>query len=168
MGNLNKVLLIGKLGQDPEKKVTPQGNSVVTLSLATSERYKDKSGNQQEKTEWHRIVFWNQAADTIEKYCKKGSSLYIEGKLQTREWTDKDQNKRWTTEVIGSQFQFLDSKPQGQQNQQGGYQQPQQNTGSGGVAQNGSTGQNPNNFNQGQQNPQPNPSNDFVEDDIPF
>lgn len=173
MGNLNKVLLIGRLGQDPEKRVTPQGASVVTLSLATSEKYKDRSGNLQEKTEWHRVVFWNQQAETIEKYCKKGSQLYIEGRLQTKEWQDKDGGKRWSTEINGSSFQFLDSPnqsreggnpnnpQQGYQNNSGGFQQGSggNQTSSGGDFQNAPNSQDSNN--------EP-PPDDFVEDDIPF
>ncbi|MDT8445894.1 MAG: single-stranded DNA-binding protein [bacterium] len=108
MGNLNKVLLIGRLGQDPEKRVTPGGHSVVTLNIATSERFNDKAGNKQERTEWHRVVFWNKAADVIEQYLRKGSQIYVEGSLQTKEWTDKDNNRRFTTEIQGREFQFLD------------------------------------------------------------
>ena len=125
MGNLNKVLLIGHLGQDPEKKVTPSGATVVTISLATTDKFTDKSGNKQEKTEWHRVIFWNKQAELIDQYCKKGSSLYIEGSLSTREWTDKEGNKRWTTEINGRSMQFLDAKGAGgaHQQNQGGYQQ---------------------------------------------
>lgn len=144
MGNLNKVMLIGKLGSDPEKKITQNGNSVVTVSLATSERFKDKSGNRQEKTEWHRIVLWNQMAELISQYCKKGSQIYVEGKLQTNEWQDKDGNKRYTTEIQAGQMQFLDP-PQGQNQGQPKPEQPP-----GGNPANGPSG------------------NDFIEDDVPF
>ena len=111
MSHLNKVMLIGRLGQEPEKKVTPQGNSVMNISLATSESYKDKSGNKQEKTEWHRIVLWNQLADLVERYCKKGSQLFIEGPLQTREWKDKDGNKRYPTAINGRTIEYLEPAP---------------------------------------------------------
>jgi len=175
MGNLNKVLLIGRLGQEPEKRVTPQGASVVTLNLATSEKYKDKSGNQQEKTEWHRVVFWNQQAEVIEKYCHKGSQLYIEGRLQTREWQDKEGNKRWSTDIVGSSFQFLDSPNQAQnqsgggyQNNSGGFQQGGSGGGqfqSGGGFQNSTSNQNSSSNQNENSGPQ---QDDFVEDDIPF
>lgn len=116
MGNLNKVMLIGFLGQDPEKRVTSGGHSVVTVNLATTERFNDREGNRQEKTEWHRLVFWNQKADFVEQYCKKGTQLYIEGSLQTREWLDKDGNKRYTTEIVVRNSQILDRLPSGQGN----------------------------------------------------
>lgn len=131
MANLNKMLIIGFLGQDPEKKVTPNGNSVATVSIATTEKFNDKSGNKQEETEWHRVVFWNKQADLIAQYCKKGSQVYVEGKLKTREWKDKDGNKRWSTEVIASSFQFLDSKGQQQQPNQQQDQQYNYKTASG-------------------------------------
>jgi len=120
MGYLNKVLLIGRLGQDPEKRITPSGHTVVNISLATTEYFKDQGGNKQERTEWHRVVFWNKQAELIEQYCKKGSQLYVEGSLQTREWQDKDGNRRFSTDVVARQMQFLDSKPQ---TGQGEYQQ---------------------------------------------
>ncbi len=110
MGYLNKVLLIGRLGQDPEKRITPSGHTVVNISLATTEYFKDQGGNKQERTEWHRVVFWNKQAELIEQYCKKGSQLYVEGALQTREWQDKDGNRRFSTDVVARQMQFLDSK----------------------------------------------------------
>ncbi len=112
MTSLNKVMLIGRLGQDPEKRVTPQGKSVISISLATSEKYKDRSGNQQEKTEWHKVVFWDKQADLIDLYCKKGSMLYVEGSLQTNEWQDKDGNKRFTTEINGREMKFMGPKQQ--------------------------------------------------------
>ena len=151
MGNLNKVLLIGHLGQDPEKNVTPSGATVVTISLATTDKFTDKSGNKQEKTEWHRVIFWNKQAELIDQYCKKGSSLYIEGSLQTREWQDKEGNKRWSTEINGRNMQFLDSRQGGQQ-QQNGYQ-------GGGQQQQG---------HQQRQQPSDQDANDFIDDQIPF
>jgi len=115
MGNLNRVLLIGRLGQQPEKRTTPTGNAVCNNTLATTEYYKDKSGNRQEKTEWHKVVFWNRQAEILEQYCKKGSQLFIEGSLQTREYEDKEKNKRYVTEIIVRNLQMLDSKQQSQQ-----------------------------------------------------
>jgi single-strand DNA-binding protein len=112
MGNLNKVFLIGRLGQDPEIRVTPAGKTVVNVSLATTEYYKDRSGNKLEKTEWHRLVVWEKIGDIVANYCKKGSQIYFEGSLQTRDWQDKDGNNRYTTEIVVRSVQLLDSKPQ--------------------------------------------------------
>jgi single-strand DNA-binding protein len=123
MGNVNKVILVGRLGQDPEVRQTPQGNAVANVSLATTERFKDKSGQQQEKAEWHRLVFWNRQAEIVRDYCKKGSQIYVEGSLATREWQDKEGGKRYTTEVVIRNLQLLDPKPLGGS---GGGQQYQQ------------------------------------------
>lgn len=115
---VNRVTLIGNLGNDPEIKFLTNGDAVCNLSIATSESWKDKStGQPQERTEWHRVVFFRKPADIIAEYTKKGSKLYIEGSLQTRKWQDKDGIDRYTTEIRGDQFQFLDSKGdnQGQQ-----------------------------------------------------
>jgi single-strand DNA-binding protein len=111
MGNLNKVILIGHLGQDPDVRSTSTGSTMATLSLATTERYKDREGNKQEKTEWHRLVIWGKTADFIANNCKKGSQIYAEGSLQTREWQDNDGNKRYTTEIVVRSVQLLESKP---------------------------------------------------------
>jgi single-strand DNA-binding protein len=111
MGYLNNVLIIGRLGQDPEKRVTPSGHSIVNISVATTEKFKNQAGEKQERTEWHRIVLWNRLAEIVEQYTKKGSQIYIEGALQTREWQDKDGNKRYSTDIIGRFVQLLDSKP---------------------------------------------------------
>jgi len=116
MGNLNKVFLIGRLGKDPELKTTPSGKSVLNVTLASSEFYKDKEGNKQERTEWHRVVLWERLAEVVSQYCHKGSQLFVEGSLQTREWQDKDGNKRYTTEILGRNIQLLDPK-----SQSGGY-----------------------------------------------
>ncbi|OGQ22455.1 MAG: single-stranded DNA-binding protein [Deltaproteobacteria bacterium RIFCSPLOWO2_02_FULL_44_10] len=107
MASLNKVILIGNLGQDPEKKVTGSGQTVVHFSVATSERWNDKSGQKQEKTEWHRIVVWGQQAENCAQYLAKGRQAYIEGRLQTRQWEDKEGNKRYTTEVVAQRVLFL-------------------------------------------------------------
>lgn len=110
MASVNKVILIGNLGQDPEKKVTGSGQAVTTLNIATSERWNDKSGQRQEKTEWHRVVVWGPQAENCANYLSKGRQVYIEGRLQTRSWDDKDGNKRYTTEVVAQRVQFLGSK----------------------------------------------------------
>ena len=107
---INKVILVGNLGQDPEVKYTAGGAAVTTLSLATSESWKDKdTGSAQEKTEWHRVVLWRRLAEIAGEYLKKGSKVYIEGQLQTRKW-EQDGQTRYTTEVIGRDMQFLDSR----------------------------------------------------------
>jgi single-strand DNA-binding protein len=107
---INKVILIGNLGADPDLKYTKDGTPVASFSLATSERWKDKEGQMQEQTEWHRIVAWRVLAETCNKYLHKGSKVYIEGKLQTRKWQDKDGHDRWTTEVVARDVQFLTPK----------------------------------------------------------
>ncbi len=118
MAGVNKVILVGNLGKDPEYKKTPSGASVVNFSIATSESFTGKDGQRQDETEWHSIVLWNKQADLAQQYLKKGSKVYLEGKLKTREWDDQEGNKRYKTEVIGFTMQFLDSKQQGQQGQQ--------------------------------------------------
>ena len=112
MSSLNKVLLIGNLGKDPEIRYTPDGTQVATFSLATGETWTDKSGNRQEHTEWHTIVAWNKLAELSKRYLSKGRQVYVEGRLRTREWNDKEGNKRRTTEVIASQMVLLGSRPQ--------------------------------------------------------
>ena len=112
MAGVNKVLLIGRLGKDPEVKSLPGGQQVANFSIATSEKFTDKSGVSQEKTEWHNIVLWGKLADLAGKYIKKGSQVYIEGKLTTRSW-DKDGVKQYRTEIVGQQMTFLDSKGAG-------------------------------------------------------
>lgn len=107
---INKVILVGNLGSDPEVRYMPNGNAVANVSLATSESWKDKtSGEQQEKTEWHRVVFFNRLAEIVEQYVKKGSKIYIEGKLQTRSW-EQDGVKRYSTEIVANEMQMLDSR----------------------------------------------------------
>lgn len=107
MSGVNKVILVGRLGADPELRYTSNGNPVATLSLATSEKWKDKEGQPQEKTEWHRVVLWSKLAELAGQYLNKGRQVYIEGKLQTRKWEDKDGQTRYTTEIVGNQMQFL-------------------------------------------------------------
>ncbi len=111
-GTVNKVILIGRLGQDPDLRYTPSGQAVATLSLATNEMWRDRDGNSQERTEWHRLVLWGKQAENAGEYLKKGSRIYIEGRLQTRNWEDKDGNKRYTTEVVVQHMQFLDGARQ--------------------------------------------------------
>ena len=108
---INKVIIIGNLGNDPEVKYMPNGGAVANVTIATSESWKDKNtGEQQEKTEWHRVVFFRRLAEIVGEYLKKGSKVYIEGKLQTRKWQDKDGNDRYTTEIIAHEMQMLDSR----------------------------------------------------------
>jgi single-strand DNA-binding protein len=107
MSGVNKVLLIGNLGRDPEVKSIESGVKVATFSLATTEVYKDKSGARAEHTEWHNVVVWRGLAELAEKYLKKGSQIYLEGKLRTRSWDDKEGVKRYTTEIIADTFTFL-------------------------------------------------------------
>ena len=117
MAGLNKVMLIGNLGRDPEIKYSQQGLAVVNFSIATSESWNDKTtGQKQEKTEWHRVCAFGKQAETLAKYLKKGSKVYVEGRLQTRSW-EKDGQKQYTTEILISSFQFLDGKPQENQQQ---------------------------------------------------
>ena len=107
---INKVILVGNLGQDPDVKYTAGGAAVTTLSIATSESWKDKdTGMDQEKTEWHRVVLWRRLAEIAGEYLKKGSKIYVEGQLQTRKW-EQDGQTRYTTEIVAREMQFLDSK----------------------------------------------------------
>jgi len=108
---VNKVILIGNLGQDPEVRYMPNGNAVANITLATSESWKDKnSGETQEKTEWHRVVFFRRLAEIVGEYLKKGSKVYVEGRLQTRKWQDNNGQDRYTTEIVADQMQMLDSR----------------------------------------------------------
>lgn len=104
MSSVNKVTLLGRLGKDPEIRVTQSGDKVASLSLATSESWKDKSGTKQERTEWHRVVIFGKLAEIVEKYVGKGDQIYLEGKLVTRKWQDKDGADRWSTEVQVTQI----------------------------------------------------------------
>ena len=107
MASVNKVILIGNLGRDPEIRYLPSGDAVANFSIATTEKWKDKTGEMQEQTEWHRISFFGRQAEICGEYLRKGSSVYIEGRLQTRKWTDKDGNERTTTEIRGDRMQML-------------------------------------------------------------
>lgn len=122
---VNKVIIVGNVGQEPESKAMPSGSMVVNLSLATSESWKDKqTGQPQERTEWHRVVFFNRLAEIVAQYVNKGSKLYIEGSLRTRSW-DQDGVKRYSTEIVASEMQMLDSKGGDQQAPQQRHQQQQ-------------------------------------------
>src|ERR1700681_3505017 len=112
--SVNKVTLLGNLGKDPEVKYTPQGTAVAKLALATNERYKDKEGQWQDRTEWHNVVLWQRLAEIAGEYLKKGSKVYIEGKLQTRSWEDKQTNqKRYMTEVVANDLVLLGGRGEG-------------------------------------------------------
>jgi single-strand DNA-binding protein len=110
MAGVNKVILIGNLGKDPEVRHLEGGAAVANFPLATTETFKDKNGNRQEQTEWHNIVVWRGLAEVAEKYLKKGMTIYLEGKLRTRSWDDKEGNKRYTTEVVGDSFTMLSKR----------------------------------------------------------
>jgi single-strand DNA-binding protein len=107
MGSVNKVILVGNLGRDAELRYTPGGAAVATLNLATTEVWNDKQGQRQEKTEWHRIVLWGKQAESLQEYLTKGKQIYVEGRLQTRQWDDKDGNKRYTTEIKADRITLL-------------------------------------------------------------
>lgn len=107
MSGVNKVILVGRLGADPELKTVGQGQSVARLSLATSENWTSKDGQKQERTEWHRIVVWGKQAENCSKHLSKGRQIYVEGRLQTRQWEDQQGQKRYTTEIIATTVQFL-------------------------------------------------------------
>lgn len=152
---INKVILVGNVGNDPEVRYMPNGNAVANVSIATSESWKDKStGEQQERTEWHRVVFFNRLGEIVEQYVKKGSKLYVEGRLQTRSW-EQDGVKRYSTEIVANEMQMLDSRGGGQSDSDYGQQRsapPQQSSGGG-----------------GNQQAQPPAGNfDNFDDDIPF
>lgn len=143
MASVNKAILIGNLGADPELRYTAAGQAVANFNIATTEKWRDKEGQMQESTEWHRIVLWARQAEIAKEYLKKGSPVYIEGRIQTRSYEDKDGNKRYITEIIGQRMQFLGGK--------GG-------SGGGGSSDSGQSG------------PPPGPPGDFdgEDDDLPF
>ena len=108
---VNKVIIIGNLGQEPEVRYMTNGNAVANVTIATSESWKDKNtGNNEERTEWHRVVFFRKLAEIVGEYLRKGSKVYVEGKLQTRKWQDQNGNDRYTTEIIANEMQMLDSR----------------------------------------------------------
>ena len=145
---INKVILVGNLGADPETRYMPSGSAVTNLSVATSESWKDKqTGEQTERTEWHSVAIFDRLAEVAAEYLRKGSQVYIEGKLQTRKWQDRDGNDRWTTEIRASEMQMLGGRGSGGGSFGGGA--PQQGGGGGGSA-------------------PPEPAADDFDDDIPF
>uniref|UniRef100_UPI0013D32DDB single-stranded DNA-binding protein n=1 Tax=Myxococcus vastator TaxID=2709664 RepID=UPI0013D32DDB len=119
-GGVNKVILIGNLGADPEVRFTPGGQAVANFRIATSESWVDKNGQKQERTEWHRIVVWGKLAELCGEYLKKGRQCYVEGRLQTREWTDKENRKNYTTEVVANAVTFLGGGARDAQDGMGG------------------------------------------------
>lgn len=155
---INKVILIGNLGKDPETRYLPSGGAVTNITLATSETWKDKqSGQSQERTEWHRVVFFNRLAEIAAEYLKKGSKVYIEGSLRTRKWQGQDGQDRYTTEIIASEMQMLDGRGSA-----GGYDDTppmQQSSPSQGKPQGSASSSN---------NNMPDPGFDSFDDDIPF
>lgn len=191
---VNKVILVGNLGNDPEVRYMPNGNAVANLSLATSESWKDQQGQVQERTEWHRLTMYRRLAEIAGEYLKKGSQIYVEGKLQTRKWQDQQGQDKYTTEIIVDQMQMLGGRGgdggggnggyQRPQNNQGGYNQapaqggynqaPQQGGGQQGgynqsQGQGGGFNQAPQGGNQGQPKNPPMAEPDFdFDDDIPF
>jgi single-strand DNA-binding protein len=113
MASINKVILIGNLGRDPETRYTTDGAAVTNVTLATTDVWKDKGGEKQERTEWHRVVFFGRLAEIASEYLKKGSPVYVEGRLQTRKWTDKEGQERYTTEIVASDMKMLGSRSGG-------------------------------------------------------
>ncbi|WP_433925078.1 single-stranded DNA-binding protein [Vreelandella sp. 21] len=178
---INKVILIGNLGQDPEVRFTPSGTAVANINIATSDSWMDRnSGQRQERTEWHRVILFKKTAEIAQQYLRKGSKVYIEGRLQTRKWQDQSGQDRYTTEIVANDMQMLDSGGQQQAPQQSGHQQPPQNQQRGGYQQpppNNSgygaprqpKGQHPPQHNQQQAYGAPNPAQyDDFDDEIPF
>lgn len=129
MASVNKVILIGNLGKDPETKYMSSGDAVTNITLATTESWKDKNGEKQQKTEWNRVTFYRKLAEIAGQYLKKGSPVYVEGKLETRKWTDKNGVDRYTTEIIATDMKMLGGKPSDAQETR--QANKQQNTGTG-------------------------------------
>lgn len=132
MASLNKVMLIGRLGKDPEVRYTAGGTAVASFSLATTDRIKGKDGNWEDKTEWHNITLWARNAEVAGEYLGKGKEVYIEGRLQTRKWQDKDGKDRYTTEVVGEKMQMLSGKGKGEGEKEGDHGEQRQSSGGGG------------------------------------
>lgn len=167
---VNKVILIGNLGADPETRFMPSGGAVTNVRLATSESWKDRqSGQMQERTEWHRVVFFNKLGEIAGEYLKKGSKVYIEGSIRTRKWQGQDGQDRYTTEIVANEMQMLDGRGEGG-GQGGGYAQssaPQGNQGGYGNDSQSGGGQPAQNQNSNQGGGFSGPADDF-DDDIPF
>ena len=113
MASVNKAILIGNLGKDPEVRYMPSGEAIANITLATTDTWKDKSGEKQERTEWHRVSFFGRQAEVVGEYLKKGSQIYVEGRIQTRKWQDKEGQDRYTTEIVADRMQMLGSKSSG-------------------------------------------------------
>ncbi len=111
MASVNRVILIGNLGKDPETRYMPNGEAVTNITLATTDTWKDKNGEKQEKTEWHRVVFYRKLAEIVGEYLKKGRSIYVEGRIETKKWTDKAGIERYTTQIVAEDMKMLGSKP---------------------------------------------------------
>jgi len=170
MAGVNKVIIIGNLGNDPEVRYSANGSAIANISVATSESWTDKnSGDKQEKTEWHRIVMFNRLGEIAGEYLRKGSKVYIEGKLQTRKWQDQSGQDRYTTEIVANTMQMLDGRGDNAGQGGGGYQAPRQQAPQqqGGGQQFGGAQQGGQQQGGGQAPSQPAPANDF-DDDIPF
>ena len=144
MASVNKVITLGHLGRDPEMRYSEDGKAIANFSLATSESFKDKDGNKQERTEWHRVVLFGRIAEIAGEYLRKGSMAYVEGRLQTRKWTDKEGQERYTTEIIGDRLQLIGGK----KSEEGGSEHAPAPASRGGNT--------------------PPPVEDFPDDDIPF
>ncbi len=158
MGSVNKVILVGNLGRDAELRYTPGGAAVATLNMATTEVWNDKtSGQKQEKTEWHRIVLWGKSAESLSEYLTKGKQIYVEGRLQTRKWQDKDGHDKYTTEVRGDRIVLLGGGGGG--GGMAGAARPQQRSAGAGASSGGGGGD---------QEPMGEPITDLTDDDIPF
>jgi single-strand DNA-binding protein len=161
MGSVNKVILVGNLGRDAELRYTPGGAAVATLNMATTEVWNDKGGQRQEKTEWHRVVLWGKTAESLNEYLTKGKQIYVEGRLQTRQWDDKDGNKRYTTEIRGDRIVLLGSGGGGARGAGGG---GAARGGGGGSDFGGASGGGGGDFG----GPSPDSSAPLTDDDIPF
>ena len=159
MGSLNKVMLIGNLGRDPEIRYTQAGSAVANFSLATTDRWIDRQGQRQERTEWHDIVAFDRLADLSQNYLKKGKSVYIEGRLQTRSWEDPQGQKRYRTEVVTTSMQFLDSRPSNEGSNQSYSSEPSQSMGS---------NQESSESISESENSQTGEKEDYIKNDIPF
>lgn len=170
---INKVILVGNLGQDPETRYLPSGGAVTNCTIATSETWKDKqTGQPQERTEWHRVVFFNRLAEIAGEYLRKGSKVYVEGSLRTRKWQDQAGQDKYTTEIVAQEMQMLDSRGgsgQGGGNDGGGYQTPQYQSPQPGGSR-GSPSAPQHEYTAGQNTPPPAPPGGFddFDDDIPF
>ena len=157
--SVNKVILVGNLGQDPEGRFTPQGTAVTNLSVATNESWKNQNGELQDRTEWHRVVMYGKMAETANEYMHKGQMVYVEGRLQTRSWEDPQGQKRYRTEVVTTSMQFLDSRPSNEGSNQSYSSEPSQSMGS---------NQESSEATSESENSQTGEKEDYIKDDIPF